>query len=107
MTRLKAFVTIAARAVAAPTVTLDQVLGETRPARVVAVRQVTAYLLRKVTAWSLPQIGRDLNRDHTTILHSVRRIERMARDDPDFAMMLAEAMDEARAASATMPELVA
>ena len=38
-------------------------------------RQVAIYLIRKLTNLSLPDIGKEFGRDHTTALHSIKKIE--------------------------------
>ena len=38
-------------------------------------RQVAMYLIRKMTNLSLPDIGKEFNRDHTTVIHAVKKIE--------------------------------
>ena len=38
-------------------------------------RQVAMYLIRKMTNLSLPDIGREFNRDHSTVIHAVRKVE--------------------------------
>jgi chromosomal replication initiator protein len=38
------------------------------------------YLIRSMTNLSLPDIGREFNRDHTTVLHSLRKIETQLQD---------------------------
>ena len=38
-------------------------------------RQVATYLIRKMTNLSLPDIGKEFNRDHSTILYGIRKIE--------------------------------
>ena len=38
-------------------------------------RQVAVYLIRKLTNLSTPDIGKEFNRDHTTILHSINKVE--------------------------------
>ena len=38
-------------------------------------RQVATYLIRKLTNLSLPDIGKEFNRDHTTILYGIRKVE--------------------------------
>ena len=38
-------------------------------------RQVAVYLIRKLTNLSSPDIGKELNRDHATILYSVKKVE--------------------------------
>jgi hypothetical protein len=52
------------------------IIGPRRKARIVRPRQVAIYLSRLLTPYSLSQIGRRFGgRDHTTVLHSVRRIQ--------------------------------
>jgi chromosomal replication initiator protein len=48
-------------------------------------RQVAMYLCRKLTPLSYPEIGRLFNdKHHSTVMHSVEKIERMIEDDADF-----------------------
>ncbi|PCJ57703.1 MAG: chromosomal replication initiator protein DnaA [Rhodospirillaceae bacterium] len=58
-----------------------------RRSRVVArPRQVAMYLAKQLTQRSLPEIGRKFGgRDHTTVMHAVRRIEELRGLDPSFS----------------------
>lgn len=57
-----------------------------RFAKIVVPRQIAFYLARKLTTRSFPEIGRRFgNRDHTTILHSCRVIERRMQKDIKLA----------------------
>ena len=58
-----------------------------RRARAVArPRQVAMYLAKQLTSRSLPEIGRKFGgRDHTTVMHAVRRIEELKDTDPALA----------------------
>ena len=58
-----------------------------RRARSVArPRQVAMYLAKHLTARSLPEIGRKFGgRDHTTVMHAVRRVDELREHDPSFA----------------------
>ena len=38
-------------------------------------RQIAMYLIRKLTNLSLPDIGKEFGRDHSTVLHSIRKVE--------------------------------
>ncbi len=62
-------------------------LVSARRARVVArPRQVAMYLAKTLTSKSLPEIGRSFgNRDHTTVIHAVRRIEQLRETDGQLA----------------------
>ena len=57
-----------------------------RARQVARPRQVAMYLAKQLTARSLPEIGRKFGgRDHTTVMHAVRKIEELANDDASFA----------------------
>ncbi len=58
-----------------------------RRARAVArPRQVAMYLAKQLTTRSLPEIGRKFGgRDHTTVMHAVRRIEELRATDSGFS----------------------
>lgn len=58
-----------------------------RRARAVArPRQVAMYLAKQLTARSLPEIGRKFGgRDHTTVMHAVRKVEELCATDPSFS----------------------
>ncbi len=48
-------------------------------------RQIAMYLCKNLTSASLPEIGRRFgNKHHSTVLHAIRKIERMRRDEQDF-----------------------
>jgi chromosomal replication initiator protein len=58
--------------------------GDRRSADIVYPRQIAMYLCRELTDASLPQIGdRFGGRHHTTVLHSVEKIQKMLKDDHD------------------------
>ena len=61
-------------------------LSSRRTANVVRPRQVAMYLAKVLTLRSLPEIGRRFGgRDHTTVLHAVRKIENLAGNDSALA----------------------
>jgi chromosomal replication initiator protein len=61
-------------------------LSSRRTANVVRPRQVAMYLAKVLTLRSLPEIGRRFGgRDHTTVLHAVRKIENLAGTDNTLA----------------------
>ncbi|MER2606069.1 MAG: chromosomal replication initiator protein DnaA [Siculibacillus sp.] len=67
-------------------VTKADLLSSRRTRTVVRPRQIAMYLAKALTPRSLPEIGRRFgNRDHTTVLHAVRKIEEMATADRGFA----------------------
>ncbi len=62
-------------------------MASARRARAVArPRQVAMYLAKQLTSRSLPEIGRKFgNRDHTTVMHAVSRINELSQADQSFA----------------------
>jgi chromosomal replication initiator protein len=49
-------------------------------------RQVAMYLSKQLTSRSLPEIGRAFGgRDHTTVMHAVRKVEELVKLDTAFA----------------------
>ncbi|UYN99005.1 MAG: chromosomal replication initiator protein DnaA [Devosia sp.] len=60
----------------------NELLSARRSRDVVRPRQIAMYLAKALTSRSLPEIGRRFGgRDHTTVLHSVRKVEQMIKDD--------------------------
>ena len=61
-------------------------LQSSRRARTVArPRQVAMYLAKQLTSRSLPEIGRKFDRDHTTVMHAVRKVEELIIEDQSLA----------------------
>ena len=49
-------------------------------------RQIAMYLSKDLTTFSYPEIGRRFGgRDHTTIMHAVRKVGELLRDDAEIA----------------------
>jgi len=66
-------------------VRVDDILSARRTLAIVRPRQIAAYLSKTLTGKSLPEIGRRFgDRDHTTILSSVRRIEALMQSDEEL-----------------------
>lgn len=60
--------------------------GERRSRHLARPRQAAMYLCKHLTTKSLPDIGRAFGgRDHTTVLHAVRKVDELIRDDKTFA----------------------
>ncbi len=54
---------------------VDQILANKRSKDTVRPRQMAMYLVRKLTNYSLPEIGKVFGRDHTTVMHACNKIE--------------------------------
>ena len=66
-------------------VTSDDVKGISRQKNIVTARHITSYLIRNLTNLSLPGIGTFLNRDHATVLASIRKIENQIKSDKELS----------------------
>jgi chromosomal replication initiator protein len=67
-----------------------ELLSPRRARSVVVPRQIGMYLAKKMTARSLPEIGRRFGgRDHSTVLHAVRKIEDLIKSDDKLAREIA------------------
>ncbi len=63
----------------------NEMLSSRRSRYLVRPRQTAIYLTKILTSKSLPEIGREFsNRDHTTIIHSVKTIEKLKEKDPEI-----------------------
>jgi chromosomal replication initiator protein len=70
---------------------VDAILSPTRSAPVARARQLAMFLTRELTDLSLPAIAEAFNRrDHTTVLHAIRRVERRALEDAGLSRALEE-----------------
>lgn len=72
----------------------EEIAGVRRTKEVVMARHITAYLIRTITEMSLPNIGKILNRDYTTVIASIEVIERRLRTDQVFNVELDELIKE-------------
>ena len=67
-------------------VRLSDLIGPKRLRTIARPRQVAMYLAKQLTPRSLPEIGRRFGgRDHTTIMHGVRKIEELMQTDSQLA----------------------
>ena len=64
----------------------NEMLSSRRSRYLVRPRQVAIYLSKILTTKSLPEIGREFsNRDHTTVIHSVKTIEKLKADNNEIS----------------------
>lgn len=65
---------------------LSDLVGPKRVRTLARPRQIAMYLAKQMTSRSLPEIGRRFGgRDHTTIMHGVRKIEELCAEDHGLA----------------------
>ena len=64
----------------------NEMLSSRRSRYLVRPRQVAIYLSKILTTKSLPEIGREFsNRDHTTVIHSVKTIEKLKNENSEIS----------------------
>ena len=67
----------------------NEMLSARRSRYLVRPRQTAIYLSKMLTSKSLPEIGRAFsNRDHTTVIHSVKTIEKLRKDDNELNLSI-------------------
>jgi hypothetical protein len=65
-------------------VSIAEILGRNRRPPIAAARHEAVWRVRLATGWSLPRLGRFFKRDHTTVLHSLRKMEKRSARDPEL-----------------------
>ncbi|NLW74492.1 MAG: chromosomal replication initiator protein DnaA [Clostridiales bacterium] len=72
----------------------EDILGSRRTKEIAFARHVTSYLIRNITEMSLPNIGKLLGRDHSTIISSIDTIEKKLRTDKIFNIEIEQMIKE-------------
>ena len=68
------------------TIKLAEMSSARRSRQVARPRQIAMYLAKQLTSRSLPEIGRKFGgRDHTTVMHAVKKVEELKETDQNFA----------------------
>ncbi|CUW37071.1 chromosomal replication initiator protein DnaA, DNA-binding transcriptional dual regulator [Magnetospirillum sp. XM-1] len=68
------------------TIKLAEMSSARRSRQVARPRQIAMYLAKQLTSRSLPEIGRKFGgRDHTTVMHAVKKVEELKEVDQNFA----------------------
>ena len=64
----------------------EQLRGQGRTKDITMARHISMYLIRSMTSLALKEIGREFdNRDHSTVLHAIERIEKQIKTQPELA----------------------
>ena len=67
----------------------DALRGQGRTKDTALARQIAMYEIRRMTNLSLKEIGREFeNRDHTTVMHSIERVEKLMKQSPEVAEVI-------------------
>jgi chromosomal replication initiator protein len=63
----------------------SQLKSKNNSPKIAFPRQIAMYLAKELTKSSLPEIGKKFGgKHHTTVIHSVRKIDKLRADDPEF-----------------------
>jgi chromosomal replication initiator protein len=80
---------------------VETILSPSRTAPVARARQLAMYLTRELTDLSLPAIADAFNRrDHTTVMHAIRKVERGALEDASLFRAVEELSSDLRSGGA-------
>lgn len=66
-------------------ISVKEMQSSRRARNVARPRQIAMYLAKQLTSRSLPEIGRKFDRDHTTVMHAVRKVEELIVEDASLA----------------------
>ena len=70
---------------------IQEMLSPRRSRSLARPRQIAMYLAKKYTTNSLPEIGRKFsNRDHTTVIHAVKKIDELIKNDNEIKHSITE-----------------
>lgn len=64
---------------------VSDIMSTSRTKEVTMARQVSMYIIRQLTKLSLPEIGRVFGRDHTTVIHSLEKVEGLIKENRETA----------------------
>jgi chromosomal replication initiator protein len=73
---------------------VDELSSKNNARQIAVPRQVAMYLCKRLTKHSFPEIGREFGgKHHTTVIHSVEKIEALVLKDPNFHRVVSDLMD--------------
>lgn len=75
-------------------VTVDELKSKAKTSNIANARQISMYIMRKMTELSLPKIGKYFNRDHSTTLSSIKKIENEIKCNSLFEIDINELIKE-------------
>ena len=73
---------------------VDEIKSKNNARRIALPRQVAMYLCKRLTRHSFPEIGREFGgKHHTTVMHSVEKIENLVKEEKDFHRKISGLID--------------
>ena len=80
-------------------ISIKDILGYRRSRNIVNARSVVAFILRNNTSMSLLEIGTLINRDHSSVIHAVRRIKTLVDNEVSWRIDVDEMLSTVQTAS--------
>lgn len=71
-------------------VTVDEICSDRRLEKYNNARQVAMYVMREITPMSLPDIGKQFKRNHSTVHHAIEKVEYKIRTNPNVKLRIEE-----------------
>jgi chromosomal replication initiator protein len=73
---------------------IEELKSKNNSRQIAVPRQVAMYLCKKLTKHSFPEIGREFGgKHHTTVMHSVEKIDGLSKEDQNFHRVVSELID--------------
>ena len=73
---------------------IEEIKSKNNSRQIAVPRQVAMYLCKRLTKHSFPEIGREFGgKHHTTVIHSVDKIEKIIKEDRNFHRVISELID--------------
>lgn len=74
--------------------TVEELKSKNNSRQIAVPRQVAMYLCKRLTKHSFPEIGREFGgKHHTTVMHSVEKIDGLSKDDRNFHRVISDLID--------------
>ncbi|REJ76459.1 MAG: chromosomal replication initiator protein DnaA [Acidobacteria bacterium] len=74
--------------------TVEEIKSKNNSRAIAFPRQVAMYLCKRMTKHSFPEIGKEFGgKHHTTVMHSVDKIEKLVKEDKEFHKLVSELID--------------
>jgi chromosomal replication initiator protein len=68
---------------------ISEIKAKNNSKSIAVPRQIAMYLIKTLTAASLPEIGKEFGgKHHSTVIHSIRKIDDLRKQDPDFDRLI-------------------
>lgn len=74
--------------------TVEELKSKNNSRQIAVPRQIAMYLCKRLTRHSFPEIGREFGgKHHTTVMHSVEKIDALTKDDRNFHRIVSDLID--------------